>query len=181
MFGLIAPCAAVSCQRLTRRRRHRGCRRGLHLLAVRPRANSALQPSLPYPNSCQGTSPHQQGRGTKVSEPYNVGIDVSIDRLDVAVRPGGRAFCVWSSRSAAHGASAGFGASRRPAASDRSSYSWAGRTGRHHRFRGVAISPRSASTGSNSLPGKVAVAPRAAVQPAWTEGVRPTRSRHTPR
>jgi len=29
-----------------------------------------------------------------VSEPYNVGIDVSIDRLDVAIRPGGRAFCV---------------------------------------------------------------------------------------
>lgn len=25
---------------------------------------------------------------------YNVGIDVSIDRLDVAIRPGGRAFCV---------------------------------------------------------------------------------------
>jgi hypothetical protein len=39
-------------------------------------------------------NPHQQGRGTKVSEPYNVGIDVSIDRLDVAIRPGGRAFCV---------------------------------------------------------------------------------------
>jgi hypothetical protein len=49
---------------------------------------------LPYPNSCQGTSPHQQGRDTKVSEPYNIGIDVSIDRLDVAIRPGGRAFCV---------------------------------------------------------------------------------------
>ena len=46
------------------------------------------------PNGCQGTSPHQQGRGTKVGEPYNVGIDVSIDRLDVAIRPGGRAFCV---------------------------------------------------------------------------------------
>jgi hypothetical protein len=29
-----------------------------------------------------------------VSEPYNVGIDVSIDRLDVAIRPGGRGFCV---------------------------------------------------------------------------------------
>jgi transposase len=29
-----------------------------------------------------------------VGEPYNVGIDVSIDRLDVAIRPGGRAFCV---------------------------------------------------------------------------------------
>jgi transposase len=29
-----------------------------------------------------------------VSEPYNVGIDVSIDRLDVAIRPSGQAFCV---------------------------------------------------------------------------------------
>ena len=29
-----------------------------------------------------------------MSEPYNVGIDVSIDRLDVAIRPSGRAFCV---------------------------------------------------------------------------------------
>ena len=30
VFELIAPCATVSRQRLTRRRRHRGCRRGLH-------------------------------------------------------------------------------------------------------------------------------------------------------
>src|SRR5215471_7304622 len=66
----------------------------VRVLAVRPRVSSALQPYLPYPNSCQGTSPHQQGRGTKVSEPYYVGIDVSIDRLDVAIRPGGRGFCV---------------------------------------------------------------------------------------
>ena len=29
-----------------------------------------------------------------MSEPYYVGIDVSIDRLDVAIRPGGRGFCV---------------------------------------------------------------------------------------
>ena len=34
--------------------------------AVRPRASLALQPYLPYPNGCQGTSPHPQGRGTKV-------------------------------------------------------------------------------------------------------------------
>src|SRR5215469_10667416 len=66
----------------------------VRVLAVRPRVSSALQPYRPYPNSCQGTSPHQQGRGTKVSEPYYVGIDVSIDRLDVAIRPGGRGFCV---------------------------------------------------------------------------------------
>ena len=66
----------------------------VRVLAVRPRVSLALQSFLPFPNSCQGTSPHQQGRGTKVSEPYNVGIDVSIDRLDVAIRPGGRTFCV---------------------------------------------------------------------------------------
>lgn len=29
-----------------------------------------------------------------MSEPYNVGIDVSLDRLDVAIRPGGTCFCV---------------------------------------------------------------------------------------
>src|SRR5262249_48740838 len=66
----------------------------VRVLAVRPRVTLALQPYLPYPNSCQGTSPHQQGRGAKVSEPYYVGIDVSIDRLDVAIPPGGRGFCV---------------------------------------------------------------------------------------
>src|SRR5882724_6086316 len=49
-----------------------------------------LQPSLPYPNGCQGTSPHQQGRDTKMSEAYTVGIDVSMDRLDVAILPGGQ-------------------------------------------------------------------------------------------
>src|SRR6266702_4261922 len=53
-----------------------------------------LRPSLPYPNSCQGTSPHQQGRGTKMSEPHNVGIDVSMDHLDVQILPGGQGFSV---------------------------------------------------------------------------------------
>src|SRR5438034_2265145 len=53
-----------------------------------------LQPSLPYPNGCQGTSPHQQGWGTEMSELYTVGIDVSTDRLDVAIRPGGQRFFV---------------------------------------------------------------------------------------
>jgi hypothetical protein len=60
--------------------------------AVRPRVSLALPPYLPYPNSCQGTNLHQQRRGAKANELYNVGIDVSIDRLDVAIRPGGRAF-----------------------------------------------------------------------------------------
>src|SRR5713101_296493 len=53
-----------------------------------------LQPSLPYPNSCQGTSPHQQGWGTKMSEPYNVGIDVSMNHLDVVILPDERRFSV---------------------------------------------------------------------------------------
>ena len=34
------------------------------VLAIRPRMKLVLQPSLPYPNSCLGTSPPQQGRGT---------------------------------------------------------------------------------------------------------------------
>ena len=44
-----------------------------------------LQSFLPYPDSCQGTSPHQQGRDTKMLS--FCGIDVSKDRLDVMVLP----------------------------------------------------------------------------------------------
>ena len=39
------------------------------------------------PNSCQGTSPHQQGRGTKMTMLSFCGIDVSKDRLDFIVLP----------------------------------------------------------------------------------------------
>src|SRR5258708_6074896 len=46
-----------------------------------------LQSLLPYPNSCQGTSPHQQGRDTKMAMLSFCGIDVSKDRLDVMVLP----------------------------------------------------------------------------------------------
>jgi hypothetical protein len=42
-----------------------------------------LQSLLPYPNSCVGSSPHQQGRDTKMLS--FCGIDVSKDRLDVMV------------------------------------------------------------------------------------------------
>src|SRR5262245_30266421 len=42
---------------------------------------------LPYPNSCQGASPHQQGRGTKMAMLSFCGIDVSKDRLDVMMLP----------------------------------------------------------------------------------------------
>src|SRR6476619_6103639 len=46
-----------------------------------------LQSLLPYPNSCPGTSPHQQGRDTKMAMLSFGGIDVSKDRLDVMVLP----------------------------------------------------------------------------------------------
>ena len=46
-----------------------------------------LQSLLPYPNSCLGTSPHQQGRDTKMAMLSFGGIDVSKDRLDVMVLP----------------------------------------------------------------------------------------------
>jgi Transposase len=63
--------------------------------AVRPRVSLALQP----PEQLPGREPASARKGYEgeralLSEPYNVGIDVSIDRLDVAIRPGGRAFCV---------------------------------------------------------------------------------------
>src|SRR5499433_3815049 len=45
----------------------------------------ALQSLVPYPNSCEGASPHQQGRDTKMLS--FCGIDVSKDRLDVMVLP----------------------------------------------------------------------------------------------
>src|SRR5215208_6668053 len=44
-----------------------------------------LRSLLPYPNSCLGASPHQQGRDTKMLS--FCGIDVSKDRLDVMVLP----------------------------------------------------------------------------------------------
>src|SRR5262249_51481618 len=53
-----------------------------------------LQSLLPYPNSCQGTSPHQQGWDTKMAMLSFCGIDVSKDRLDVVVLPEGWFFSV---------------------------------------------------------------------------------------
>ena len=53
-----------------------------------------LQSFLPFPDSCQGTSPHQQGRGTKMIEHCHGGIDVSKDRLDVMVLPDRLSFSV---------------------------------------------------------------------------------------
>src|SRR5262249_56910686 len=59
---------------------------------VRPRVSLVLQSLLPYPNSCQGTSPHQQGWDTKMAMLSFCGIDVSKDRLDVVVLPEGWVF-----------------------------------------------------------------------------------------
>ena len=61
---------------------------------VTPRMSLALQSFLPYPNSCQGTSPHQQGWDTKMVELSFGGIDVSKDRLDVLLLPRGVYFSV---------------------------------------------------------------------------------------
>src|SRR5262245_64827474 len=53
-----------------------------------------LQSLLPYPHSCQGTSPHQQGWDTKMAMLSFCGIDVSKDRLDVVVLSEGWFFSV---------------------------------------------------------------------------------------
>src|SRR5215468_2572279 len=53
----------------------------------KPRMSLALQSLLPYPNSCVGASPHQQGRDTKMAMLSFGGIDVSKDRLDITVLP----------------------------------------------------------------------------------------------
>ncbi len=54
---------------------------------VGPRMSLVLQSLLPYPNSCLGTSPHQQGRDTKMAQRSFCGIDVAKDRSDVMVLP----------------------------------------------------------------------------------------------
>src|SRR4029434_9886815 len=53
-----------------------------------------LQSLLPYPNSCPGTSPHQQGRDTKMAMLSFCGIDVSKDGLDVMLLPEAQSFSV---------------------------------------------------------------------------------------
>jgi transposase len=53
-----------------------------------------LQSFLPFPDSCQGPSPHQQGRDAKMIEHCSGGIDVSHNRLDVMVLPHGKGLSV---------------------------------------------------------------------------------------
>ena len=62
-----------------------------------------LQSIFPYPDSCLGTSPHQQGWDTKMEKLSCGGIDVSKDRLDVVVLPEGWFFSV-SNDTAGHAA-----------------------------------------------------------------------------
>src|SRR3954468_19230199 len=58
-----------------------------------------LQSLLPHPNSCRGTSPHQQGWDTKMAHLSHGGIDVASDRLDVMLLPHGQ--CFWVGNNAA--------------------------------------------------------------------------------
>ena len=55
----------------------------------KPRMSLVLRSLLPYPNSCLGTSPHQQGWDTKMAMLSFCGVDVSKDRLDMVVLPEG--------------------------------------------------------------------------------------------
>ena len=50
--------------------------------------------TVPNPDSRLGLSPYSQGRVMDESSAVFVGIDVSKDRLDVHLRPTGKAFCV---------------------------------------------------------------------------------------
>src|SRR4029078_1858149 len=61
---------------------------------TRPRMSLVLQSFLPFPHSCQGPSPHQQGRDERMIEQCFVGIDVSQDRLDVLLLPQTTGFSV---------------------------------------------------------------------------------------
>src|SRR5690348_13517316 len=75
----------------SRERSHHGWKTAV-FSEVTPRMSLVLQSFLQYPNSCQGTSPHQQGWDTKMAELFFGGIDVSKDRLDVLLLPGGMYF-----------------------------------------------------------------------------------------
>jgi len=61
-------------------------------LDLNPPMSLELRSLLPYPNSCLGTSPHQQEGDTKMQSVC--GIDVSKDRLDIMVLPEQQCFSV---------------------------------------------------------------------------------------
>src|SRR4051794_30106632 len=77
----------------SRHRPHRGWK-PVAASVTRPRMSLVLQPFLPFPHSCQGPSPHQQGRDARMIEQCFGGIDVSQDRLDVLLLPQGTGFSV---------------------------------------------------------------------------------------
>jgi hypothetical protein len=52
---------------------------------VGPRTSLVLQSLLPDPNRCLGTSPHQQGRDTKMARRSFCGIDVAKHRLKIEI------------------------------------------------------------------------------------------------
>src|SRR4029453_17591087 len=77
----------------SRHRPHRGWK-PVAASVTRPRMSLVLQPFFPFPHSCQGPSPHQQGRDARMIEQCFVGIDVSQDRLDVLLLPQATGFSV---------------------------------------------------------------------------------------
>src|SRR4051812_4974528 len=77
----------------SRHRPHRGWK-PVAASVTRPRMSLVLQPFLPFPHSCQGPSPHQQGRDARMIEQCFGGIDVSQDRLDVLLLPQATGFSV---------------------------------------------------------------------------------------
>src|ERR687898_1978827 len=77
----------------SRHRPHRGWK-PVAASVTRPRMSLVLQPFLPFPHSCQGPSPHQQGRDARMIEQCFVGIDVSQDRLDGLLLPQATGFSV---------------------------------------------------------------------------------------
>src|SRR4051812_30736357 len=77
----------------SRHRPHRGWK-PVAASVTRPRMSLVLQPFLPFPHSCQGPSPHQQGRDARMIEQCFGGIDVSQDRLDVLLLPQRTGFSV---------------------------------------------------------------------------------------
>src|SRR5215470_14227593 len=68
------PHAAIECSE----------RKSAAALDLSPRVSLELRSLLPYPNSCLGTSPHQQGRVTRILS------WCAIDDIDGADRHSGR-------------------------------------------------------------------------------------------
>src|SRR6516162_7995943 len=68
--------------------------RPVRVSAVKPWVSLALQPYLPYPNGCQARARISKEGVRRWANLTMSGSMFRSDRLDVAIRPGGRAFCV---------------------------------------------------------------------------------------